>query len=67
MSGNITSSTIWAIAGSPYIVVGTVRVLEGAILTIEPGVAVKLNDALIIIRRLVNRQENGIRQHSLYF
>ncbi|MDP3093612.1 MAG: S8 family serine peptidase [bacterium] len=43
VSGNITEDTTWTLANSPYIVTGTVQVLEGATLTIEPGVTVKFN------------------------
>lgn len=43
VSGNITNNTIWTLANSPYIVTGTVQVLEGVKLTIEPGVIVKFN------------------------
>ena len=43
VSGNITVGTIWSKSNSPYIVTGTVQVLENIPLTIEPGVAVKFN------------------------
>ncbi len=49
VSGNITSDTTWAVAGSPYIVVGTVQVLDVATLTIEPGVTVKFNEGLSLM------------------
>lgn len=43
ISGNITSDTTWTLTDSPYIVTGTVQVLEGVKLTIESGVEVKFN------------------------
>ncbi len=43
VSGNITSDTTWTLANSPYIVTGTIQVLQGSKLTIEPGVIVKFN------------------------
>lgn len=43
VSGNITTDTTWTLANSPYIVTGTVQVVEGATLTIDPGVTVKFN------------------------
>lgn len=43
VSGNITSDTTWVLADSPYVVAGTVQVLDGAKLTIEPGVVIKFN------------------------
>ena len=46
VSGHITSDTTWTVVGGPYIVMGTVQVLEGATLTIDPGVTVKFNEGL---------------------
>ena len=46
VSGNITSDTIWTLANSPYVVTANVQVLEGAILTIDPGVMIKFNGGL---------------------
>ena len=43
VSGNITTDTTWTLANSPFIVTGTVQVLAGATLTIEPGVTVKFD------------------------
>ena len=45
VSGNITTDTTWTKANSPYIVTGTIQVFSGVMLTIEPGVTVKFNDA----------------------
>lgn len=44
VSGNIDTDTIWNLTDSPYILTGTVQVLQGAMLTIEPGVVVKFNN-----------------------
>ncbi len=49
-SGNITTSTTWTLANSPYVVTGTV-VVGGAgspVLTIEPGVTVKFNPGALL-------------------
>lgn len=43
VSGNITVNTTWTLAGSPYVVDGSVNVRPGVTLTIEPGVIVKFN------------------------
>jgi len=43
VSGTITTDTWWNISGSPYIVVGDIRIMSNAVLTIEPGVVVKVN------------------------
>ena len=42
VSGDITTSTTWSVAGSPYVLVGGVTVRNGATLTVEPGVEVSL-------------------------
>ncbi|BFT94452.1 MAG: hypothetical protein MNSN_02230 [Minisyncoccus archaeiphilus] len=44
VSGNITTNTTWLMANSPYIVTGTVQVLGGVTLAIEPGVIVKFDN-----------------------
>ena len=46
VSGNITSPTIWTVAGSPYIVVGSIILYPEVTLTIEPGVTIKFKDNL---------------------
>ena len=48
---NIATDTTWDIAGSPYIVQGTVHVTSPNTLTIEPGVTVKM-DSVAQIRPL---------------
>lgn len=45
VSGIINSNTLWNIAGSPYMVVGNVLVDSGFVLTIDPGVVVKVAPA----------------------
>jgi len=48
VSGNITTDTTWTLANSPYIVAGTVQVLEDATLTIQPVVTVKFNKDTVL-------------------
>ena len=43
VGGPIFEDTTWTLAGSPYIVVSNVLVMEGVTLTIEPGVEVRFN------------------------
>lgn len=40
---NVTASTTWTKAGSPYNVTGLVNVEAGVTLTIEPGVTVVIS------------------------
>jgi len=42
VSGQITTNTTWTAAESPYVVTGAMSVVSPAVLTIEPGVVVKL-------------------------
>ncbi len=46
--GSITQNTTWTLAGSPYILQGTVTVRSAATLTVQPGVIVKANPGLNI-------------------
>jgi hypothetical protein len=43
VSGKITTDTTWTLDASPYVVDGSVRVMQGVVLTIDPGVVVKFN------------------------
>ena len=43
VSGNVTANTTWTLAGSPYVIDGSVNVRPGVTLTINPGVVVKFN------------------------
>jgi len=42
--GPITADTTWAVSGSPYIVNGSVLVMKGVTLTIEPGVEIRFGE-----------------------
>jgi len=61
VSGPIVSDTTWTLANSPYIVIGSVLVMQGVTLTIEPGVTVKFDTAkaLQIDGTLIARGTSG--------
>ncbi len=44
VTADITTNTTWTTTGSPYIVTKTISILNGAKLTIQPGVVVKFNN-----------------------
>lgn len=47
VSGNITTNTTWTLANSPYIVNGNLAVDSGVVLTIQPGVEVRVDSTYI--------------------
>jgi hypothetical protein len=51
VSGEISSSTTWDVAGSPYIIQGLTEVTNGSTLSIEPGVTVAF-DGFYVFRAL---------------
>jgi len=48
IGGPIISDTTWSVTNSPYIVTSSVEVLEGVVLTIEPGVNIKFHQGKIL-------------------
>jgi hypothetical protein len=57
VGGRIEEDTIWAKAGSPYVVIENITVIPGVTLTIQPGVEVKFDQgkSLIIDGTLIAR------------
>lgn len=49
VSGNLLEDTTWLAAGGPYIITGTVGVVTGVTLTIEPGTVIKYAGAYTIL------------------
>ncbi len=43
VSGSISNNTVWVEADSPYVLSGDVQIIDGAILSIQPGVTVLMN------------------------
>jgi hypothetical protein len=44
-SGGIYQNTTWTLAGSPYVITGSVVVFPGNTLTVEPGVEIRIDNA----------------------
>lgn len=50
-AGALTGVHVWEAAGAPYLLLGDVRVEEGASLTIQPGVEVRMGQHAAIVAR----------------
>ncbi len=49
VGGNVSTNTVWDLAGSPYQLSSTIRVVGGAVLVINPGVEVQVDPGESII------------------
>jgi hypothetical protein len=67
ISGGIFSNTTWTKINSPYIVIDTVVVFPGVILTIEPGVNVQFVNSVRLEIRQATIIANGTVNDSITF
>ncbi len=67
VSGLINTNTLWTLAESPYVVDSGVSIASSGVLTIEPGVVVKFQDAnsFIVVNGTLN--VNGTSDEKIYF
>lgn len=68
---DITQDTTWTQAGSPFIVMASIKVFANVTLTIEPGVVVKFNpifsysnNSIFVLGKLI---ANGTTENKIYF
>ena len=65
VTGIISSDATWTKANSPYVFTGPVRVDNGVVLTIEPGVTLNLNDNYIRVEGTLRAV--GSSAEKIYF
>ena len=65
-SGSITQNETWSLADSPWVITGNVTIQQGAAVTVEPGVEVKLG-AGVSIRVLGALEAAGEKDAMIYF
>ncbi|MCC7160661.1 alpha/beta hydrolase, partial [Candidatus Nomurabacteria bacterium] len=71
MDTDITQDTTWTQAGSPFIVMASIKVFPNVTLNIEPGVVVKFNpifsynnNSIFVLGKLI---ANGTTENKIYF
>ncbi|TSC72036.1 MAG: Acetyltransferases and hydrolases with the alpha/beta hydrolase fold protein, partial [Parcubacteria group bacterium Gr01-1014_70] len=68
VAGDIAADTFWTTAGSPFIIHGSVAVLSGITLTVEPGVVIKFaQDELSYLDIFGTLLADGIEANPVYF
>lgn len=65
VSGEILTDTVWAKAGSPYVVEDYIEVGESVTLTIEPGVVVKFNQSYLDVYGKIIA--SGTEEEKIFF